>query len=289
MEGITHGLGRQGAAPGLQWRRASVGTAGGTCLWCLGSVPPELLLLLPSTPGLLHCTHTHLCICCWQCSGPERGRCLCCSSAVGPASASPGRDCAQVWGSHSQLAGRAHPVLSLLAESRPCVSLVRRWHPPGAMKDPRCHGCPFGVSREVFPHLPSLNTSGKPQPGLPASSTTPGQGIHPSPPRAGGTEGLAQWGQLLFCGGTVGGPLPLTPLWSLGEGRSAAGVCQACAPSPGHVSWGWGAVHWCTPGEQTGLVKTLQGFLWVWEGPRLGQCSHAGVFQEFHGLAHALL
>lgn len=78
-------------------------------------------------PPLL--THTS-CICCWQCSGLECGRCSCCSCALGPSSASPGRDCAQAWGSHSQLVGE------LLDESRPCRSLASSSDP----SDPIRHG-----------------------------------------------------------------------------------------------------------------------------------------------------
>lgn len=56
-----------------------------------------------------------------------------------------------------------------------------------------------------------------------------------------------------------------------GFARRVPGVCQACAPSPGHISWGWGVVSCCTPREHTRLlVKILQGFLWVWEGPGWG-------------------
>lgn len=124
----------------------------------------------------------------------------------------------------------------------------------------------------MSPYLPPPNPAGKPQLAFPVPSSSPDQDPHPCHP-----------GQVAQ-GTALGGPLSLTPLWSLAEGRSAAGavpgVCQACphiqGTSPGHgscVLLSWGA--------HQALVKILQGFPWSWEGSGLGQRSHAGVFHVF--------
>lgn len=115
----------------------------------------------------------------------------------------------------------------------------------------------------------------------------PGQGDAPSSAPSGGTVGLAQGDSCSALGEPWGHPCP-SPLCGqvLGlrlcprEGQPQ-GLCQACAPCPGHLSWGWGA--------HQAACDNPAGVPWAWEGPGLGQCSRAGVFHEFHGLAHALL
>lgn len=235
---------------------------GGLSARDLPQVPPELLLLCPAPPApgsllwrLL--SAPHICVC-WQCPVLEPGfRCPCCPRA---------RAHPRPWlcpGVGSRSLG-----MELLVESRACGSLGQCWHPPAAVRDPRSHGWPFGVSRAVSLYPPSSNTSGKPQLGLPAPSTPLARGIHPPLPRQ-----VARWGwhrgtAAVLWGSRGGTPAPLP----------SVGRCWGCGSARGKVSPRGFArrvprVQDTSPGdgEHTRLlVTTLQGFRGPGKAPGWG-------------------
>lgn len=263
LQGLVEGL-SCGCNLGLCWCRVSVGTGERPGSGTPRAAPASAQHPQPHCPccGGSSAAHTALCVWCWECSGR------------GDAPVVPG-----LWD---------HPVPLLGSHSHCWESSWMRAGPAGhwasssSLGEPQVPGLSFGVSREcpLTFHLPAplgnLSCPVLPQP-------LPCWGIHPSHP--------GRWHR-----GQLWGTLCLTPLWSLAEGRSAAGavpgVCQTCPHLQG-TSPGMGAVCCCTPGEHTSLlVKILQGIPWAWEGLGWGSapmlacstCSWPGTCSALNGL-----
>lgn len=198
LEGITCG-----SNPG-----AVVGMAGGSCLRypqscsCSCPAPPALGVTLWR---LLGCSHTP----------PVSAAGCALGWGVGDAPVVPvlwdhpvpllamtvptlGGPLSSWWGSSWM---RADPCRSLASSSDPSDPIwLFLWGEQGSVPLPSISEHPWGTSA-----------------GLSCPQQHPWLG---DPPRAGGTVGLAQWGQLLCCGGAVGGPLCLPLLWA-GDGDAA--------------------------------------------------------------------